>query len=77
MAKISSLLHNATTQQRPRALLQKAASQNLGDAENDVPVRHGLDDMAAQPLSEFHHALLMARGTRSRGQRLLQATEIT
>jgi hypothetical protein len=25
-----------------------------------VTVRHGLDDVAAEPLAEFHHALLVA-----------------
>jgi len=27
-----------------------------------VPVRHGLDDAAAKPLAELHHALLVAGG---------------
>jgi hypothetical protein len=44
----------------PLPVIQKAAPQNLGDAEDDVPVGHGLDDIAAQPLPEFHHSLLVA-----------------
>jgi hypothetical protein len=39
-------------------------------------VRHGLDDIAAQPLTEFHHTLLMARGAKMpplarKGQKVL------
>jgi hypothetical protein len=41
-------------------------------------MRHGLDDMAAQPLTEFHHALLMTRGAKidSPLRWLLQGTVI-
>jgi hypothetical protein len=49
--------------QSPR-WVQKAAPQNLGNAEDDVPLWQGLDDMGAQPLAEFHHALLVARGAK-------------
>jgi hypothetical protein len=40
-----------------------AGAQVLGDTENNMAVLHGLEDLAAQPLTEFHHELLMARRT--------------
>ena len=48
----------------PAKVIQKAAPQDLGNTEDDVPVCHGLDDVTAQLLAEFHHALLVAGGTK-------------
>jgi hypothetical protein len=44
----------------PLAVIQKAAAQDLEDAEHNVAVGHGLDDVTGQPLTEFYHELLMA-----------------
>jgi len=44
----------------PLAVIQKAAAQDLGDAEHNMAVGHGLDDTGAKPFAELHHALLMA-----------------
>lgn len=41
---------------------KKVTAQHLWEAENKMPVGNLLDDIHAQPLPEFHHALLMAGG---------------
>jgi len=47
------------------AVVQKTQTQDLGDSEHHVPVRHGLDHVAAQPLAELHHALLVVENKRT------------
>ena len=55
-------LPGTTAQRRqPLSVVQEIPPQDLGNAQHHVPVRHGLDDVSAEPLTEFHHALLVAR----------------
>ena len=37
--------------------------EDLRYAENEMAVRNGLQDSLAEPLTKFHHPLLMTRGT--------------
>jgi hypothetical protein len=36
-------------------------AQDLGDAEHNMMVGHGLDNTGAKPFAELHHAFLMTR----------------
>jgi len=64
------------------SVVKKIPAQDFGDAENEMPVRNFLEDIHAEPLSEFHHALLMAGRAEmapfaGEGQQILVATVIT
>ena len=41
------------------SIIQKVASKNLRDTEDKMPVRNLLEDIHAEPLPKFHHALLI------------------
>jgi len=43
------------------AVIKKISPQDLGNAEDKVPVRDQLDHFPAQPLPKLHHPLLVAR----------------
>jgi len=43
--------------------MQKITAKNLRDAENEVTVGYFLENIHAEPLPKFHHALLVAGGT--------------
>ena len=42
------------------SIIEKVPAQDLRDAEDEMPVGDLLEHMDAEPLSEFHHPLLMA-----------------
>jgi hypothetical protein len=44
------------------SIVKKVPAQDLGDAENEMPMGDLLEHMCTEPLSEFHHPLLMAGG---------------
>jgi hypothetical protein len=41
------------------SVVKKIPAKNLRDAEDEMTVGHLLEDIHTEPLSEFHHALLM------------------
>src|SRR5664280_1144386 len=43
------------------SIIQKVTTKDFRDTEDKMPVRNLLEYLHAQPLPEFHHALLMAR----------------
>jgi hypothetical protein len=45
-------------------VVKEISTQNLRDAEDEMPVRNLFEDIHAQPLPEFHHPFLMARGAK-------------
>jgi hypothetical protein len=45
-------------------IVEEVPAQDLRDAEDEMPVRHLLEHVGAQPFSEFHHPLLVAGGTK-------------
>jgi hypothetical protein len=42
------------------SIIQKVATKNLRNTEHEMPVGYLFEDVHAEPLPEFHHALLMA-----------------
>ena len=42
------------------SVIQKISAKDLRDAEDEMAVRHFFENIQAEPLAEFHHALLMA-----------------
>jgi len=40
--------------------MEEVTAEDLRDAENEMPVRDLLEDIHAEPFTEFHHALLIA-----------------
>jgi len=61
------------------SIIKKIAAQNLGNAEDEMPVGNLLENVHAQPFPEFHHALLVtgraevSSFTRERQQVLMAA----
>ena len=53
----------ARISQQP-AVMEEEAPEELGDREHQVPMRHGLEHVTAEPLAELHGPFLMARGTK-------------
>jgi len=45
------------------SIVEEVTAQDLRDAEDKMPVRNLFENIRAQLLPEFHHALLMAGGT--------------
>jgi hypothetical protein len=45
------------------SIIQKVATKNLRNTEHEMPVRNLFEDVHAEPLPEFHYALLMAGWT--------------
>jgi hypothetical protein len=45
------------------SIIQEVTAENLWDAEDEMTVGHLFEDIHAEPLPEFHHALLMAGRT--------------
>ena len=41
-------------------VIKEVPAEDFGEAENEMTVGHLLEDIHAQPLTEFHHALLVA-----------------
>jgi len=41
-------------------IVEEVTAEDFGDAEYEMPVRNLFEDIHAEPLPEFHHALLMA-----------------
>ena len=41
-------------------IVEKVTAEDFRDAEYEMPVRNFLEDIRAEPFSEFHHAFLMA-----------------
>ena len=41
-------------------IIQEVTAEDFRDAEDEMAVRHFFEDIRAEPLPEFHHALLMA-----------------
>jgi hypothetical protein len=41
-------------------VIKEVTTQDLRNAEDKMPVGNLLEDIAAQPLPEFHHTLLVA-----------------
>jgi hypothetical protein len=46
------------------SIIQKVATKNLRNTEHEMPVRYLFEDVHAEPLPEFHYALLMAGWTK-------------
>ena len=46
------------------SIIQKVATKNLRDTEDEMPVRNLFEDVHTEPLPEFHYALLMAGWTK-------------
>jgi len=46
------------------SIIQKVASKNLRDTEYEMPGGYLFEDVHAEPLPEFHYALLMAGWTK-------------
>ncbi|MDP1989767.1 MAG: hypothetical protein Q8K00_01995, partial [Syntrophales bacterium] len=44
-------------------IIEKITAEDFRNAEYEMPVRHLLEDIHAEPLPEFHHALLVTRRT--------------
>jgi len=44
---------------------EEVSAQDLRDAQDKMPVGDLFEDIHAEPLPEFHHALLMARWTKA------------
>ena len=42
------------------SIIQEIPAKNLRDTEDEMTVRHLLEDIHAKPFAEFHHALLVA-----------------
>jgi len=42
------------------SVIEKIPAEDFRDAEDEMAVRHFFEDIQAEPLAEFHHALLMA-----------------
>ena len=42
------------------SVIRKVSAQDLRDAEDEMPMGNLFEDIAAQPLPELHHPLLMA-----------------
>jgi len=42
------------------SIIQEVSAENLRNAKNEMPVRDLFENIRAEPLSEFHHAFLMA-----------------
>jgi hypothetical protein len=42
------------------SIIQKVPAQDFGEAEDKMPVGNLLENIHTEPLSEFHHAFLMA-----------------
>jgi hypothetical protein len=45
------------------SIIEEVAPENLWDAEGEVAVGDGLEDLLTKPLTEFHHSFLVAGGT--------------
>ncbi len=43
------------------SVIEEISSEDLWYAESEMAVRRGLEDFFAEPLTEFHHPLLVAR----------------
>jgi len=46
------------------SVVQEIPTEDFGYAENEMPVRYGLEDFLTQPFAKFHHAFLMAGWTK-------------
>ena len=59
-------------------VVKEISAQDLWDAEDEMPVRHLFQDIAAEPLAEFHDTFLMAGGAKvtalaGKGQQIFMA----
>jgi hypothetical protein len=43
-------------------VIEEIAPEDLWEAEGEVPMRYGLEDLLTEPLAELHHPFLMAGG---------------
>jgi hypothetical protein len=44
------------------SVIEEVSPEDLWYAENEMPVRYGLEDFFTEPFPEFHHPFLMTRG---------------
>ncbi len=61
------------------SIIKKVTPENYGQAEGEVAVRYGLEDLLTKPFAKFHHSLLTAGGAEvtafaREGQEILVAT---